>query len=252
MRFHRVEEALIGPQPWLDATGQEAQLRLLRSSHKFYFGQRGLLPGDYVAWKDFPKMPYPEMACEVEVDFEDGRHGSVIGLLKELPAGVAASIFMVMRDRVLCFGMYMINTESGESRWFPHLGEMGAAPDIKQRLCAGAEIGLAALGLGMRVLHSRSIKTEMIAAPGALNRKRAAKGRGPVYEYAVLVLRETDERITGISGSHEAPILHTVRGHWKERESGWFWWNWHVRGDRAKGVRRKDYDASNLPPEPQA
>lgn len=247
MRFHRVEEALLDPAcNWFPEEGRSERIAEYRGCHKFYFGSAAKLPGDRMEWKNFPRLPYPSVACEIEMDCEDGTTRSAILLLREVGDGVAAMPFLVSSSSVASCGTMLISRATGESVWFPNGGWLGAPLEARKKGSDTAAHELAAAGLGLRVLMSSSVRSEQIAAPERLNRKRIRNGRVPHYGYSVLVLRKTGERIDGIGGSHDDPILHTVRGHWKIRETGAFFWEWHLRGDRKKGFKRKDYNAADL------
>jgi hypothetical protein len=41
---------------------------------------------------------------------------------------------------------------------------------------------------------------------------------------------------------HRELRAHFVRGHFKARKSGVFWWSPHARGDLSRGMVAKDYE----------
>jgi hypothetical protein len=102
------------------------------------------------------------------------------------------------------------------------------------------------LGAFLRALNCVNVKTQVIEAPAALNKKRAKSGKPPIYEYKVLVLRQSAARGGSLVGSHESPRIHLRRGHIKHRKTGDFWWQPCVVGDRKRGVVVKDYRADEL------
>lgn len=104
-------------------------------------------------------------------------------------------------------------------------------------------------------LSARNTMVLNIDAPHKLNKKRLRKGMLPYYEYKVLdifltpdarrAVKFTAQEIHGqlMKFSSEAfRRLHSVRGHYKIRKAGIFWWNPFVRGKRSAGEIKKDYD----------
>lgn len=78
-----------------------------------------------------------------------------------------------------------------------------------------------------------------------LNRARAKSGKRPLADFHVLTVRLSKaERAAQREGAcdHEGKRAHVVRGHFKVRKSGMYWWRPFVRGDLGKGFANKRYD----------
>jgi hypothetical protein len=244
MRFHIVESVLHHKE-WFNSP-VEGRLELFRSAQKFYLGNVERFPGNYVEWAAFPRLPYAECMFEVERATGASIISSVVWLA-ERDTKVAASVFFILPgQRVAVGGNYVIDRSTGESEWSCPLHMSGASKTEQGVMQAATESALAAVGLGLRVLNCCNVKTEVIAAPAALNKKRAKSGKPALYEYRVLVLRSAEKvRLNG-GGSHASPRIHLRRGHIKHRRTGDFWWEPCVVGDRRRGVVMKDYDAAGL------
>ena len=80
-------------------------------------------------------------------------------------------------------------------------------------------------------------------APEALNRSRAKAGKLPLMDYHQLTLRiGPHDHGRGRAGSSGDPMrAHTVRGHFKIRKTGIYWWRPFIRGDVAEGFAGKRY-----------
>jgi len=66
----------------------------------------------------------------------------------------------------------------------------------------------------------------------ALNRQRTKKGKSPLLSHCEVRLslsRFHRKQMHGVAESRDLQA-HIVRGHWKLRKSGLFWWNPHIRG----------------------
>ncbi len=102
-------------------------------------------------------------------------------------------------------------------------------------------------------LNAKNVKSVTIEAPAKLNAKRVKNGKTPFFEYKVLDIFLGDKVRQVQSGSGKrirmaldeimksSTKLCAVRGHFKRRKSGLFWWNMHMRGHQRNGVVEKDY-----------
>lgn len=75
---------------------------------------------------------------------------------------------------------------------------------------------------------------------------RRKKGKKPFHSYKILHLKLTKQQIqrataNGITSRSEMR-MHLVRGHFKNRKTGRFWWSAFPRGSVAAGVVDKDYE----------
>lgn len=79
-----------------------------------------------------------------------------------------------------------------------------------------------------------------------LNRSRVKAGKPPLMTHKVLkIARRQQQRVYGDGegrGDHAPMRGHFVRGHFKARRSGIFFWNPHARGDFHRGRIEKDYE----------
>jgi len=76
-----------------------------------------------------------------------------------------------------------------------------------------------------------------------INRKRKAKGKGPVtFEWRTVEIGPKQEKAESLGGTHASPRLHDRRGHWRTCANGKRVWVKACRvGDASKGVVFKDY-----------
>lgn len=121
-----------------------------------------------------------------------------------------------------------------------------------QLMDASYEVGVALSALAC--LNARNVKAIDIAAPTALNKKRAKTGKTPFFEYKVLDIFLGDNVRNVQSGSGKrvraaldnwiktCKKLHAVRGHFKVRKTGIFWWSNFYRGRQSQGEIVKDYE----------
>lgn len=102
-------------------------------------------------------------------------------------------------------------------------------------------------------LNARNVTTLTLPPPEKLNKKRIRNGRIPFFTYHVLdiflapemrkSLRvDPDSARRTIVSKLTTTALHTVRGHFKRRKTGLFWWSPFVRGHKENGVVEKDYN----------
>jgi hypothetical protein len=86
--------------------------------------------------------------------------------------------------------------------------------------------------------------SELVAAPDALNKSRLKAGKPPLVDYHQLTLRvgprDRPEGRSGPSG-RETHRAHAVRGHFKIRKTGVYWWRPFIRGDLGDGFAGKSY-----------
>lgn len=74
-------------------------------------------------------------------------------------------------------------------------------------------------------------------------RRKAKKHELVSYSTTTLAISKTQERIGAARGmSREAVRQHMVRGHFKIRRSGVFWWSPFLRGDASNPMQRREYD----------
>ena len=76
-----------------------------------------------------------------------------------------------------------------------------------------------------------------------INKSRQAKGFAPYFSHTVVSMSLFHEQTRELSGMAGGAVrrAHLVRGHFKCRKNGIFWWMPHVRGDASLGFVEKDY-----------
>ena len=90
------------------------------------------------------------------------------------------------------------------------------------------------LRAAVMLMNSRNLATTQPRpiAP-RLNKARTARGRAPLLDYthvAIRLTRALAARAGTASDSHQPHRLHLVRGHFKIRRSGVYWWSPFARG----------------------
>jgi hypothetical protein len=101
---------------------------------------------------------------------------------------------------------------------------------------------LAVIGL----LNARNAVSVETVDNTEYNRKRVKRGRLPLFSHKVLkIAHRQQKRVYGDGaprGEYEKMRAHYVRGHFKKRQSGIFFWTPHIRGDLSQGRIDKDYE----------
>lgn len=102
---------------------------------------------------------------------------------------------------------------------------------------------LAVIGL----MNARNAVELEPAELGRLNKARAKRGHPPLYEHKLLKIADRrmlrsypDKQPHG--DQYRSLRHHFVRGHFKKRESGVFFWTPHARGDLRRGRIEKEYE----------
>lgn len=95
----------------------------------------------------------------------------------------------------------------------------------------------------LAMLTCRNVNT--VQMPPSRKARKAARERGqlPPYTYHTLDIFLDEVRHQGPAqgGHHEPPRLHRVRGHYKDRATGRFWWHAFKRGNPKRGKVDKTY-----------
>jgi hypothetical protein len=83
------------------------------------------------------------------------------------------------------------------------------------------------------LLNSRNaVDTHVVPAPGKLNKKRTQKKLPPLVEHRLVRLKlSRTQSARSEKGTESARIVRgtLVRGHFKVRKTGIYWWNAHAR-----------------------
>jgi hypothetical protein len=108
----------------------------------------------------------------------------------------------------------------------------------------GGEVRFMTAILGL--LNTRNVAETTHVDNEAANVKRARHGKRPLFSHKILKIRPSIMAPRGQgSGDHRDVRLHFVRGHFKQRTSGLFWWSTHVRGKLEHGYVSKDYEVTD-------
>lgn len=87
-------------------------------------------------------------------------------------------------------------------------------------------------------------QTNEVLPPEKLNRARAKRGKEPFFSYHMVDLKpKLRERLEASVGTGVQQRSHWVRGHFKERKTGRFFWHPHLAGNPDLGFVVKDYKA---------
>ena len=80
-----------------------------------------------------------------------------------------------------------------------------------------------------------------------LNKKRRRLGREPLTDHHLCLIRLGKNDVSSVVGEGDDSRIraHFVRGHFKIRKSGIFWWSPFMRGDLALGFAAKDYSVQS-------
>ncbi|TXH38868.1 MAG: hypothetical protein E6Q98_01320 [Rhodospirillaceae bacterium] len=96
----------------------------------------------------------------------------------------------------------------------------------------------------LMLLNSRNGTSREPADLAKINTARRKQGRHPLLDFCTVNLRLSASRSRAL-GRSDVPVhlmrAHLVRGHFKIRRSGIYWWSPHIRGDAKLGMIRKDY-----------
>jgi len=104
--------------------------------------------------------------------------------------------------------------------------------------------------IGMLILlnSKNCVSAHAVEPPAQLNKARVKRGRLPLVSYtnvSINLSRRDSRQASAHSMSAEDIRQHLVRGHFKIRKTGVYWWRNHIRGSTAAGaVEHKSYRVS--------
>jgi hypothetical protein len=136
-----------------------------------------------------------------------------------------------------CF--YRVMREIGGDELLAIAGQIGGGDYISSAIKdVSDELGhmIATLVL----MNSKNcVEIRPVAPPPKLNKARIKQGKTALLPYSTVEItlnRAAQRAGAGVSESErEAMRLHLVRGHFKVRKTGVFWWHHFMRGDETKG-----------------
>jgi hypothetical protein len=109
---------------------------------------------------------------------------------------------------------------------------------VKSKIRDIADDILPLLGMMILLNSKNGVDTRAHEPPPKLNKARAKRGQPPLIAYREVTIKlgGGDRRAVRAGGvSHEEVSRHLVRGHFKVRKSGVYWWRNHIRGSETKG-----------------
>jgi hypothetical protein len=169
----------------------------------------------------------------------------------ELP-GISPLTLQFDQDKVVGGGDLMDVMAWGKASWVPGdittAGLFEASPFLMLRRGGREEwfTGEAKFLVAMlALLNSRNVvEIEEVAPSDRLNQWREREGRSPLFSYHVLgIPARYKARNIAVGGEASGRELraHFVRGHFKVRKTGVFFWSAYRRGNPALGFVHKDY-----------
>jgi hypothetical protein len=122
-------------------------------------------------------------------------------------------------------------------------------PDIASLLAEyaiedwGGEVRFMIAVLGL--LNTRNVAQTVNIDKTKENTKRVYHGKRSLFSHTLLKIRPQVYMRTAsdsLASQHMELRLHFVRGHFKHRKTGLFWWGMHARGSGKHGFIHKDYE----------
>jgi len=105
----------------------------------------------------------------------------------------------------------------------------------------GGEVRFLVATLGL--LNARNVVQAEKVDHTQYNKKRAKSGKRPLFSHTLIKVRPNIVQHEQVAaGKSRAVRLHFVRGHFKHRQTGLFWWSMHARGDRELGKIEHEYE----------
>lgn len=105
----------------------------------------------------------------------------------------------------------------------------------------------------LSLMHAKNVTLEDVPTSPALAKKHAKRGR-PTLRFKtlrVISMRKAASASAAPGESSSRQAMHLARGHFKDfrdgkglfgKHKGLYWWDMHVRGDKANGQIVKDYE----------
>ena len=179
-------------------------------------------------WLIAPGMAFVELGT-MDVAADEAKNGAM--------GAISITLFDLMRDMT-------------EELLDYHGGDV-AQVNLSMSNDLADEIGVAIRGLA--AINARNVHHVTIEAPAKLNAKRRRNGKTEFFEYKILdiflggdrTIRHRDRVASAMANLRMGVKLHGVRGHFKERKTGIFWWSDFLRGSKHNGVVEKEYRVTN-------
>jgi hypothetical protein len=130
----------------------------------------------------------------------------------------------------------------GEAGRFEQVRETRLSREQARSFWAGDTRYLCAV---LALLHSRNASETSLVEFAKLNQRRERQGKSMLFSYHLVGIPSRYKR-RNIADDHEPSGIelraHFVRGHFKIRRTGVFFWNAFQRGNPALGFMHKDYE----------
>jgi hypothetical protein len=126
--------------------------------------------------------------------------------------------------------------------------QIGVDPytDNKERIDAGKQICIKAATFLFMLNCKNLYDSTFIPLSNALQKSRIKRGKLPLFEYRICRLKLSENkfytRLAQQGMSKNEIRVHIVRGHFKCRKSGIYWWSPFMRGNPNLGIIEKDYN----------
>jgi len=108
----------------------------------------------------------------------------------------------------------------------------------------GGEMRFLVAVLGL--LNTRNVVRSEPVDNSRLNARRERHGQRGLFSHTVVKIRPSVAVSSRVgAGGHREVRLHFVRGHFKRRRSGLYWWSMHARGRASAGAVAHDYEVTS-------
>ena len=198
------------------------------SAHWFDIGvMDAAVPAQRIAWDDVRHLPYARTVAVFVTD-----------------KGSRCACWMAAGDRSITMA-YLMQDPGQRPKYSAPISITESDGELLTVTAAGGD-GKAATSVLCAVaqrLQSQhhAYRPEPAGTP-AMNRKRVAKGKRPLFVWHTVTIGQKPEPQDSKGGTPASPRLHDRRGHWRTTASGKRVWVRDCKvGDASKGVVFKDY-----------
>lgn len=180
-------------------------------------------------FKELFRLPYPNTLIEL--------HGSKLAILfSQTESGYTYSGFLDLPNKV---GMDL------DRKLYPHtlaLDENGELEASWEDECTFQPELIFEVMAQVALINSRKIIDVVEKpAPAFINKQRLKKNKPPLCSYSIIKIKPYIAQEYQNQGGTKNKSLHWVRGHFKARKTGVFWWSAHQAGNREQGEIKSGY-----------
>lgn len=178
----------------------------------------------------------------------------------EVFVGLGETVEKIIEENNPRFANKMEYRPLTQNIWIIYSGDQGANLISKETVEPVRELPelkehLRCLNMCLLLLTCKNIGSEINKAPAKLNKKRALKNKGPLFDYRTLklILPKKKGKGPGSPGTEQEKRMHLCQGHFRTytddaplfgKLTGRFWIPAHIRGNEETGVVKKDYHVS--------